>query len=232
MATKQRLTKRQIKEDKFVTNLLKAQEYFSEHTGRFAMAVAAVVLVAVVVFFVMSGSQARQQEANEILGKATVDFRAGNFQLAAVDFQNILDNYAGTDAAAFASFYIANAYFELKNYDQAGEYFRLHLDKYRVDDMLTVSAMAGIGHCHRGKGEMKEAGDAFFDAYRRYRDSYVAADCLYLGAESYAVAGDSANALKLWDIFSKLPDQSDRVMQLRQLLTEKGVLDPAVGAYD
>ena|GEM_PF-382140 len=232
MATKQRLTKRQIKEDKFVTNLLRAQEYFTEHAGRFIMGVVAVALAAAVVFFLISGSQAKEREANELLGRATVEFRASSFQLAAVDFQSILDNYGGTDAAAFASFYIANAYFELKNYDQAGEYFKLHLDKYRIDEMLTSSAMAGLAHCHRGKGEMQEAGDTFYDAYKTFPDSYVAADCLFYGAESFAAVGDSVNAQALWDILRKLPGEGRRTTQLRQSLIEKGILDPAVGAYD
>lgn len=232
MATRQRLTKRQIKEDKFVTNLLLAQQYFTEHVGRFIMGLAAVALAAAVVFFLVSGSQAREQEANELLGRATVEFRASSFQLAAVDFQSILDNYGGTDAAAFASFYIANAYFELKNYDQAGEYFKLHLDKYKIDEMLTASAMAGLGHCYRGKGELQAAGDAFYDAYKKYPDGYVAADCLFYGAQSFAAVGDSSHAQVLWDIFSKLPGQSRRTTQLRQLLVEKGILDPTVGDYD
>ena len=232
MATKHRLTKRQIKEDKFVTNLLLAQQYFTEHAGRVIMGVAAVVVAAVIVIFLIQGSQAREQEANELLGRATVEFRASSFQLAAVDFQSILDNYGGTDAAAFASFYIANAYFELKNYDQAGEYFKLYLDRYKIDEMLTASAMAGLGHCHRGKGELQAAGDAFYDAYKKFPDSYVAADCLYYGTQSFAAVGDSVNAQALWDILSKLPGQSQRAMQLRQLLVEKGILDPTVGAYD
>jgi tetratricopeptide (TPR) repeat protein len=232
MATQQRLTKRQLKEDRFVTSLLRAQEYFTGHTGRFIAGVAAVALAAAIVFFLISGSQAREREANELLGRASVEFRASSFQLAAVDFQSILDNYGGTNAAAFASFYIANAYFELKNYDQAGEYFKLYLDKYRIDEMLTSSAMAGLAHCYRGKGEMQAAGDAFYGAYKKFPDSYVAADCLFYGAESYAAVGDSVNAQALWNILSKIPGQSQRAMQLRQLLVEKGILDPTVGAYD
>lgn len=232
MATKRRLTRRQIREDRFVTNLLRAQEYLTEHAARFIMGAVGIVVVAAVVFFLVRSSQAKEQEANEILGRATVELRSRNYQMATVDYQKILDDYSGTDAAKFASFYIANAYFELKNYDQAREYFRMHIDKYRVDDMLTASALAGIAHCHRARNEMKEAGDVFYEVYDKYPKSYVASDCLYLAVRSYAAAGDSAAALELWDIIDKLPGQSQQAMELQQYLVEKEILDPTVSTYD
>jgi TolA-binding protein len=154
-------------------------------------------------------------------------------QLAAVDYQKVLDEYGGSDAARFASFYIANIYFELKNYEQAAEYFRLHIDEYPVDDMMTVSAMAGLAHCHRAKGEMKEAADMFRSAYQKYPNSYLAEDCLYSGAMSYAEAGDKESARELWNLIrDERPGESNREMQMRQFLVEKGVLDPAIGLYD
>lgn len=232
MAPKQRLTKSQIREDKFVKNLLKAQEYFNEHSTQFIMALAAIVVIAAAVFFLISSGQAKEQEANEILGNATVEFRAGNFQMAAIDFQKVIDDFGGTDAAKFASFYLANSYFELKNYDQAGEYYRLHIDKHRIDDMLTASAMVGLAHCHRARGEMKEAGDMFYKAYREFPDSYVSEDCLYFGAESYAMAGEQDLAIELFEMFDSIRGEVQRAKELRQLLVEKGILDPSVGAYD
>ena len=231
MATRQRLTKRQIKEDKFVTNLLMAQEYVSQNVGKFLIGIAALVAVVVVAFLLIRSSQSREREANELLGVATVELRSGRPQLAAVDFQRVLDEYGRTDAAKLASFYLANTYFGLKNYDQAGEYFKLHLDKHRVNDMLTAGAMAGLAHCHRARGEMKEAADLFARVYEKYPKSYIATDCLYLAAESYAAAGDSAGARKGWDKVKKLPGQSQRSMELQQLLVEKGVLDPAIETY-
>ena len=227
-----RLSKQQIKQDKFVSSIWKGREYFEQHTSQFIIGIAAVVVVVVVAFLVISNFKTKEREAADLLGLGAVEFRGGNYQLAAVDFQKILDGYPGTTAAKFASYQIANAYFELKNYGQAEKYFRLHLDKYKFDDMLTVGAMSGLAHCMRAKGQMQEAGDEFYKAYKKYPGSYIAPDCLYFGIMSYASAGDSAKSRELYDIFHKIPSQTQRSMEVKRVLIEKGILNPAVGAYD
>jgi len=232
MATKQKLTKKQIKQDKFITTVFRAQEYFTGHTGRFLIGIGAIVVIAAAIFFVTTRGQAREQEAENILGRANVEFRSGNFQLAAVDFQNILDNYGSTDAAKLASYYIAVCYFSLQNYDEAEKYYRLHYDKYRYNDMLSANALDGIAECLKAKGSLKEAGDEFFRVYQKYPDSYIVPDCLFNGAECYAGAGDIDNAKKLFDLYIKLPGQGQRALELRQYLVEHGVLDPTTSSYD
>jgi TolA-binding protein len=232
MATKQKLTKQQIKQDKFITTIFKAQEYFTGHTSRFLIAIGAIVVIAAAVFFITSRGQAREQEADEIFGRANVEFRSGNFQLAAVDFQNILDNYGGTESAKLASYYIAVSYFSLQNYDEAEKYYRLHYDKYRYNDMLSANALNGIAECLKAKGSLKEAADKFFEVYQKYPDSYIVPDCIFNGAECYASAGDTENSKKLFDIYVKMPGQGQRALELRQYLVEHGVLDPTTSTYD
>ncbi len=231
MAAK-RLTKGQIKQDKFISSVFRAQEYFAEHLMTFIGGIVAVAAVAMIIILLVSSSQSSEQEANDLLGRAGVEFRSGNFQLAAVDYQTILDQYGGSDAAKLASFYIANAYFALSNYDQAEQYFSLHLDKYRYDDMLTANAMAGRAQCLRAKGMMAEAAEAFRDTYSRYPDSYVATDCLFLGAKSFATAGDSDAALGLYELLRKIPEESTRSLELKRFLFEKGILDPTVSSFN
>jgi len=232
MATRQKLTKQQMKQDKFITMLFKAQEYFAGNTSKIILGVGAIVVIAVAVFLITSQGQSKAREADDILGRASVEFRSGNFQLAAVDFQNILDNFGGTESAKLASYYIADAYFNLENYDQAEEYYRLHYDKYRYDDMLSANALAGIAHCLRAKGSMKEAADKFFEVYQKYPDSYIVPDCLFSGAKSYASADDRENARKLYDIFAKIPGQGQRALKLKQHLVEHGVLKSTTSNYD
>ncbi len=231
MAAK-RLTKGQIKQDKFVTTLFKAQEYFTENLVKFIGGVAIVVAVAAIAFFLVSSSKSSEQEADDLLGEASVEFRNGNFQLAAVDYQKILDEHGGSDAARLASFFLANAYFALNNYDQAEQYFNLYLDKYRYDDLLTANAMAGRAQCLRAKGKMEEAAEAFRETYEKYPDSYIATDCLYFGTKSFALAGDTTGALALYDKIKNIPEESMRSMELKQFLFEKGILDPTASPYN
>lgn len=231
MAAK-RLTKGQIKQDKFISSIFTAQEYFTDHLMMFIGGIVAVAAVATVAFLLVSSGQSSGLEADDILGRASVEFRSGNLQLAAVDFQTILDQYGSSDAARLASFYIANAYFALNNYDQAEQYFDLHLDKYRFDDMITANAMSGRAQCMRAKGMMAEAAGAFRETYQKYPESSVANDCLFFGAKSFATAGDNDGALGLYDLLKVIPAESSRALELKQFLVEKGILDPTVSSFN
>jgi outer membrane protein assembly factor BamD (BamD/ComL family) len=228
----QKLTKRDIKQDKFVTSMLRAQEYFLENSTRLFGVIAAVVVVVVVALLLVSSGRKKEREAQEAFGRAAVEFRAGNFQLAAVDFQSVVDNFGGTDAARLASLYLADAYFQLENYDQAEKYYRLHLDKYAFDDLLTANATAGLAHCLRAKGSMKEAGEKFFEVYKRFPSSHLSKDCLFLAINSFAAAGDAKAAREAYDIFSRFPGESQRVLEAKQLMVEHGVLEPAPDSQD
>lgn len=221
-----------MRQDQFVSTMLRAREYVEENLTYFLVGVGAVVVVAVVVFLMVSSSQAKADEAKAMFGKAAVEYRGGNYQLAIADFQTVVDDFGGTDAAAMATYYIANSYFELKNYDEAENYYRMYLNNYDGDPMINVGALTGLGHCLRAKGQYAEAADAFHEAYRKYPDSYLKPEALYYGAESYAEAGDSENARELYELFEDIPGVTQRALQLKQLLIEKGALDPAVGTYD
>ncbi len=232
MPIRHRLTKKDVRQDQFVTSMLKSKEFFEEHKSYFLIGVGALAVLAIVIFLVSSSMQGKAREANNIFGRASVEFRSGNFQLAAVDFQSILDNYGGTDVAKFACYYLANSYFELKNYDQASTYFSQFIDKYKSDNLTIAGALAGLGHCHRAKGEMAAAAESFKKAYETAPDGFLGPENLYWGADSFAQAGDAVNARAMYELFKDQPGEAQRALRLQQLLIEKGALDPTVGAFD
>lgn len=221
-----------MRQDQFVSTMLKTRDYVEDNLTYFLAAVGGIVVIVVVVFLMMSSGQSKQNEAKALLGKAAVEYRGGNFQLAIADFQTVLDNYGGTDAAGISAYYIANGYFELKNYDEARNYYRMYLDKYKSDPIVIAGALTGLGHCLRAMGESAEAAGMFHEVLRKYPNSYLKKDALYYGSECYAEAGDFENAKALYDQFSDIPEETQRAMQLKQLLIEKGAIDPAIGAYD
>jgi len=232
MPPRQRLTKKDIRQDQFVTTMLKSREIFEEYKTYFIIGILAIAALAVIVFLISSSSQAKAREANEIFGRASVEFRSGNFQLAAVDFQSILDNYGGTDVARLACYHLANCYFELKNYDQAEQFYGMYLDKHKSNDVVTSGAMNGLAHCFRAKGLMAEAAAEFKGAYEHDPDGYLAPENLFWGADSFAHAGSADEARELYELFKMKPGEAQRALRLQQTLIEKGALDPTVGAFD
>ena len=221
-----------MRQDQFVSTMLKTREYIEDNRTYFIVAVGGILAVAVVAFLLISSGQSKDHEAKALFGKAAVEFRGGNFQLAIADFQTVIDNFGGSDAAGLSAYYIANGYFELKNYDEARNYYRMYIDTYHNDPMIIQGALMGLAHCLRAMGEPAEAGSTFHEVIRKYPDSYLKKDALFYGSECYAEAGDFENANALYKQFADITGEAQRTMQLKQLLIEKGAIDPAVGAYD
>ena len=232
MATRQRLTRKDMRQDQFVSTMLKTRDYVEDNLTYFLAAIGGIVVVAIAVFLLVSSGQSKAHEAQAQFGKAAVEYRGGNFQLAIADFQTVVDNYGGTEAAGLSTYYIANAYFELKNYSEAQKYFQIYVDSYNTDPMINAGALAGLGHCLRAMGEPADAASEFHELVRKYPNSYLRKDALFYGSECYAEAGDNENAMALYEQFADVPGEAQRALQLKQLLIEKGAIDPAVGNYD
>ena len=143
---RKRLTKRQIKEDKFVTYYLKAQDFINQNS-RYVMWGIIGIPVAIFASFVFSNIQkGKEQSANIELSKARIDYFAENYESAISTLNNLAENYAGTKSGKKGLYYLANAHFMSSNFDEAEKNFRQFLDKSSDLDLM-VSALAGIAAC-------------------------------------------------------------------------------------
>ncbi len=159
-----RITKKEIKQDKFVTYALKLSEWIQKHLNEVIIGVGGMVLVAVIIFFVLSTKAKRERKAFELMGKANLELQAGNLGGAITDLQTLVNNFSSTKSAGKATFLLASAYFYAKDYVQAQAMFERYLQKHKEDPLLASSAQAGIGDCHLQTKDFAQAGDDFLKA--------------------------------------------------------------------
>ncbi|MCX6827038.1 MAG: tetratricopeptide repeat protein [candidate division Zixibacteria bacterium] len=180
MRTKIKLTKQQIKEDKFTNFILRTRDQIEGNWQAVAIVMAVIVLLIGGTIYYIRARSAGQEEALGRLSRAVAELRRQNYQVAILEFKNLSDNYGGY-VGGMALFNLANAYYGSKNYDEAIVQYQKYIDGYHLDRLTTASAAAGIAFGLESKQQFKAAGDKFFEVARDYPDSPEAPD-FFLGA--------------------------------------------------
>ncbi|MCH7948782.1 MAG: tetratricopeptide repeat protein, partial [candidate division Zixibacteria bacterium] len=104
MYGKVKLTKRQIKEDKFTEFMLNSKQQVEENWQYLAIAVIVVILGVVGSVYYLDSVEETSRQAAANLSKGNLEYRNGSSQVALLTFNDIVNNYGGTKSAEQATF--------------------------------------------------------------------------------------------------------------------------------
>ena len=193
LKAQKRLTKRELKEDKFVTFYFQAQDYFYRNTKLIAGLAVALVVVIVAVYALSHMSASNQEAAQLELTRAKVAFNQQDYSRAIEMLLLVVSEYGGTASGKESRFYLANAYFENKDYANAERYYQEFLGSHG-DDILESSALAGIAACLEEKQDYAGAAASYERAASEYAKVFLTPLHLLNSARCYVLAGDSEKA--------------------------------------
>jgi outer membrane protein assembly factor BamD (BamD/ComL family) len=216
----QRITKKEMKQDKFVTYSLKVSEWIQKHLNEVLMGVGAVILVGAIVFFILSSQAKKERNATRLLGKASIELQAGNIEEAVANLQTVVNDYGGTKSAGRASFFLATAHYYVGDYDQAQSMFEKYLKEYKGDIMFSTSAQAGIADCHMQRGNYILAAEEFVKAASLNPDGFLAPQYLLRAALAYLKADQKGKAREVLDKLIKEYPDSREMHQAKEQLAE------------
>jgi TolA-binding protein len=225
MQSKVKLTKRQIKEDKFTTFILNSKNKLQgelEDKWQYYIigAVAVVVLVWAGVWFF--GQQTGQESgAAEAYSKAMVEYQGGDKQVASLDFQQIITDYGGTDYAANAAFNLGNLNLTNRSYDEAIRYYRMFLDEYSGTPLDRAAAIAGIATVQADQGKYAEAAAGFVQAAEAFSDGPLRPDYELSAIRNYLADGKTDQAETRLAILKDKYQGTDWTNRAIRLITEK-----------
>ena len=198
-----KLTKRQIKEDKFVTFYLQAQDYLNQHARNILMGTGVVVIL-IVASVIFSKTRAQKEQSSSVeLTKGRIEYSTGNYSAAIDILKNLIDVYGNTTSGKAGIFYLADAYFQSGNYVNAEKYFQKYLDE-ADNDILSPSAMSGLAACFEQEGNYEMAAQKYRESADKYSKGFQAPENYYNAARCYKLAGNVAEAKILLE---KLIDQ-------------------------
>jgi len=202
-----RLTRKQIKQDKFVTIYFKVVDYInlnSKLVTGIALGIAAVVIISILF---MRSKRTAEMNASVELTKARVELAGYNAETAIDILKNMADNYSGTKSAGRGVFYLANIYFEQNKYDEALTYYNKYLDDYSDDVILASSSFSGIGACFEQKEAYLEAAQYYKKGADKYDKHFEAPEQLMSAARCFKLANNKTEALKMYQtIIDKYPE--------------------------
>lgn len=208
LKAQKKITKRQLKQDALLTSMVKATTFYEQYKQHLLIAIGAVVVLVGGSIIYSKINAENNEKATTMLSKTMTLYDNSQYQLAIdgvtergiTGLKSIVENYGGTRAGNLARFYLANAYLQLGNHNEA----LAHLEDFDADEqLLAVSRLAGIAVCYEAKGEYEKAAEHYERAGVQYPEDVDAAANLNHAADNYALAGKKERAIELYKKIKK-----------------------------
>ncbi len=218
-----KLTKKEIKEDKFVQFTMQAKAFAEDNARMLSIVTTAVVVIIAVFFIYMHFHNQTIRKASTLLGEAQLEYQNLNISKAKTLLTRLIDEYDGTRPALQGKFLLANIYFQENNTRKAEETYLDFINSYSGSPILLASGYAGYAACLERDHKYLEAARFYKKAREAAPDFVEAADYLYLAAlnEISAQAYDQAKAT-LNKIISDYKDSSRKNDAEAQLILLAG----------
>ena len=219
---KKKITKQDLKEDKFVKFTLQAKSYIDENYQKIMRAALALGAIIILLVFFYYNSQETNKEANSQLGIAEIEYTNGNMQKASERLVRLIEEYDGTDAADQGMFLIANIYFQQKKYNEAQIYFDRFVSDYSGSNILLASGYAGLAACEEVNANFSEAANLYEQAADLVPQFPESDNYFYLSALCYKRIGDTDKARSIFKQLASEAKSSQRMQDAETQLVLMG----------
>ncbi len=206
---KKKITKKELKQDKFVLFTLKARDFIDENAKLLVRVGIGVLIVIILASFYIRSKRNANTEANEMLGEAQMALNQNNTTQADTLLKDLVKNYDGVTAAGQGCYLLARSYWQKSDYANAKIYFKKYVDEYADDDLLTSASLAGYGDCLMQEGNVKEAADYYEKAGNVNKDLPMAPSYFYSAAQAYMQINDLSKAQELAEFIVKNYENSE-----------------------
>ena len=221
MYGKVKLTKRQIKEDKFTAFMLTSKDRLSSNWQYVAIGVAVLILLVVSMSYWYGSLGEAKIEAANRLSNAMGEYRQGNVQVAVLSLSDVVNRYGDDPSAQQATFLLGVINFETHNYPEAIRYYEIYLANYREDKFKRVAAVGGIASSLENQGQYAEAVVKFTEAYEMDPEGPLAEEYQVAAMRNCLLNGDFDQARLHLDIIEENFGGSDAAKKAALLFNEK-----------
>ena len=172
-----------------------AADFFEDHRTTVLAVIAGLVVFAVAVVAWRSYQANRSEQGQQLLGAILTEYEAGNWQAAldgtdtAPGLLEIADDYGSTPTGEQATFFAADAYYQLGDADRALALF----EDYDGDGLLAASALAGQAAITEPT-DPERAARLYEQAASEYASPASTPGYLLDASRAHLAAGDPAQA--------------------------------------
>ena len=210
MSPEKRISKKQIKQDNFITTALKASEFIQKQKKYFYGGVAGIIVIILIAYFVSYTNTQKLANSENMFGKAQLAAAMGQNALAINDYRSVLDEFGSTPIADRACYFLARTYFDQQNYDSAMVYFNVYIDEYAKEPLFVVGAYAGAAECYKNQEDYAKAGEYYIKAAQQADNDYESPDFYMAAGRVYRDGGMFTEAA---GAYQQVVDNYNRSMQ-------------------
>ncbi len=172
MLTKnKKISRKEIKQDTLVTFYYKAIQFFNDQKKYLSIGVGALAVIVVLVVLLVNSRRKSNEQASADLSQVVALYNQGSYQdaidgkqtqgLKIKGLKKIVDENGSSQSGETAKIYLANCYYNLKQYDNAQKAF----DSYGGSiDHLKAAAYAGEAACYEAKNDFQKAAELYLKA--------------------------------------------------------------------
>jgi outer membrane protein assembly factor BamD (BamD/ComL family) len=210
LTARKKISHKELKKDKLVTGYFEARNWYDNPDNKKKVYIGAVIVVVLIagIFLYLNNKKAKNEEAEVKLSAVINLYDQEKYQEAingdpatgTTGLKQIVDEYGSTNSGNTAKLYLGNAYFNLKDYDNALKQF----EDYSGDkDIIKASCLSGIGAVYEAKGDMKKAAEYFEKASKVAKDVVTNEENLLYAIRAYVNAGDKENAKRVFGLLKE-----------------------------
>jgi len=220
LSPEKRITKRQMKQDSFITTALKSSEYIQNNKQYFIGALIGVLAIFLIAYYVNYSNKQNVIEAENMFGQAGIAQAIGQDTLAVGYYKDIMENYGSTIYAGKACYALGQLYFTGDNCDSLNLYFNKYLDSYGEDVLTRGAAYEGLAICAEKNGDFASAAKLYMQAAETAGSELHSPRYLMRAGSNFSLAGMAAEAVDAYRRVSDDYPRSPVASSARKLLAE------------
>lgn len=191
------MTKKELKEDKFVEATMNARAYIDENLKQVSIITVAVFALFLLIMGYNYVHTETVEKSSTLLGKAQLEYQNMNYTKAREMLNRLSEDYSGTDAADQGLFLLGNLNYQQDKIYEAADAFKAFTDSYSGSKILIASGYAGYASCQEKNKNFNEAITYYVKAQKTAPGFVEASNYLYLAALNSIAVGDFEKAKSL-----------------------------------
>lgn len=217
---KKKISKKELKEDKFVKLSLQAKTFLDENSKQVSYVITGILGVIVIIIALVYAHNANVEEARSQLGIAQVEYTNLNYDKAITRLERLIESYDGTNESEQGMFLLANILYQKEKYKQAKNYFEEFIDSYSGSNILLASGIGGLAACYEKDRKYADAAEYYSEAAKTAPDFVEADNYLYLAGICFNKAGETEKAIEKFEYLVENNITNKRVNDAKAQLTK------------
>jgi len=220
MGTRRRLTKRQLRQDKFVSSTFELAQFVQQHARRVAMGLIVLGVAIGGAFYYLNYREHREKRAAELLAAGVLAYEAGNYPLAISDLEKVQSEYPGTTVGGEAALLLSDTHYRAGNNEEARRVLLEFTARHGKKSPLSYQAYLLLGKAQENLEDFDEAAKAYLSAEESARFDYQRIEAVIGAARAFSRAEKDQEAIEEYQsLLDHYPD-SPEAQRAELLLAE------------